>query len=336
MNQHDLILQVFQNREARRADRRKFIKVASATTVAVGGASMLSGCFDGDDNDDDPIAGPSPTPTASAGAITDADVLNFALNLEYLEAQFYYFAATGSGLPTSLQGGTGTQGAVTGGRQVAFNDPLVARYAREIAADERAHVEFLRRAIGATAVAQPAIDIGSSPTGAFSSAARAAGLITAGQSFDPYASDENFLLGAYIFEDVGVTAYKGASPLITNKTFLEAAAGILAAEAYHAGLVRTVLYRKGIQVPALVDATEAISNARDGLDGPSDLDQGVRNRDTPYGSGSNIVPTDGNGIAYSRTTGQVLNIAYLNRMATDRGGFFPNGVNGSIRLSAPN
>lgn len=336
MNQHDLILQVFQNREARRADRRKFIKVASATTVAVGGASMLSGCFDGDDNDDDPIAGPSPTPTASAGAITDADVLNFALNLEYLEAQFYYFAATGSGLPASLQSGTGTQGAVTGGRQVAFNDPLVARYAREIAADERAHVEFLRRAIGATAVAQPAIDIGSSPTGAFSSAARAAGLITAGQSFDPYASDENFLLGAYIFEDVGVTAYKGASPLITNKTFLEAAAGILAAEAYHAGLVRTVLYRKGIQVPTLVDATEAISNARDGLDGPSDLDQGVRNRDTPYGSGSNIVPTDGNGIAYSRTTGQVLNIAYLNRMATDRGGFFPNGVNGSIRLSAPN
>lgn len=333
MNQHDLILQVFQNREARRADRRKFIKVASAATVAVGGASMLGGCFDGKDDGDDDFAPPSAgNPPPAAGAITDADVLNFALNLEYLEAQFYYFAATGAGLPASLLGGTGTQGTVTGGRQVAFNDPLVALYAREIAADERAHVEFLRKAIGATAVAQPAIDIGTSPTGAFSSAARAAGLVAAGQSFDPYASDENFLLGAFIFEDVGVTAYKGASPLITNKTFLEAAAGILAAEAYHAGLVRTVLYRKGIDVPALVDATEAISNARDSLDGPSDIDQGVRMRD----NASNIVPTDANGLAFSRTTGQVLNIAYLNRMATDRGGFFPAGVNGSIRLSAPN
>jgi hypothetical protein len=330
MNQHDLILQVMEAREARRADRRQFIRVASASTAAVAGVSLLSGCFERDGATSN--IPPQPDPTPPPAAIGDGDILNFALNLEYLEAQFYAFAASGAGLPSNLLTGTGTQGGVTGGRQVNFQDPLVAQYAREIAADERAHVAFLRQAIGNTAVAQPAIDIGTSPTGAFSSAARAAGLVAAGQAFDPYASDENFLLGAYIFEDVGVTAYKGASPLITNKTFLEAAAGILAAEAYHAGLVRTVLFRKGIQVPALIDATEAISNARDSLDGPTDLDQGVR----PRGSASNIVPTDNDAIAYSRSAGQVLNIAYLNRMATDRGGFFPSGVNGSIRLSAAN
>lgn len=333
MSQQDLTLEVLEACEIRRADRRKFIKVASAATAAAAGASMLAAC-DGGSDDFKPII--TPTPTPSPAPITDADVLNFALNLEYLEAQFYSFAATGSGLSASLLTGTGTQGTVTGGRRVAFVDPLVAQYAREIAADEVAHVAFLRRAIGSTAVAQPAIDIGTSPTGAFSSAARAAGLIGAGASFDPYFSDENFLLGAYIFEDVGVTAYKGASPLITNKTFLEAAAGILAAEAYHAGLVRTVLYRKGIATPTLVDATEAISNARDSLDGTSDLDQGVRATGSGATATSNIVPTDNNGVAFSRSTGQVLNIAYLNKLATDRGGFFPAGVNGSIRLSAAN
>lgn len=335
MSQHDLTLEVLEACDARRAQRRDFIKIAGGAMAATAGAAMLSGCGgDGGNDDFQPIITPSPTP--SPAPVTDADVLNFALNLEYLEAQFYAFAATGAGLPANLLTGTGTQGGVTGGRQVNFTDPLVRAYAREIAADELAHVAFLRRGLGTAAVAQPALDIGSDPNGAFSSAARAAGLIGAGASFDPYATDENFLLGAYIFEDVGVTAYKGASVLITSKAFLEAAAGILAAEAYHAGLVRTVLYRKGVATPSLIDASEAISGARDSLDGSSDLDQGVRATGTGASTASNIVPTDANAVAYSRSTGQVLNIAYLNRLATDRGGFFPAGVNGNVRLSAAN
>ena len=323
MKDRDIILEVMQAGADRRLERRRFLHFAGASTAAF----SLVGCG-GDDNTPPPIGG---TPTS---ALNDGDVLNFALNLEYLEAQFYLYAATGSGLASNLLDGTGTRGEATGGRKVNFTDPLVAQYAREIASDERAHVAFLRSALGTAAVAQPAIDIGTAPNGAFSSAARAAGLVGPGQSFDPYANDNNFLLAAYIFEDVGVTAYKGASPLITNKTFLEAAAGILAAEAYHAGLVRTVLYRKGLQAPALIDASEAISNARDSLDGASDLDQGLRPRSTPFGEGSNIVPADSNAIAYSRSTGQVLNIAYLTAMSTTGGGFFPNGVNGNIRMSA--
>jgi hypothetical protein len=217
---------------------------------------------------------------------------------------------------------------------VTFTDPVVRQYAKEIAADEIAHVAFLRNAIGPTVVAQPAIDISASPTGAFSAAARAAGLIGAGQAFDPYRSDEDFLLGAFIFEDVGVTAYKGAAPLITSKVFLEASAGILAVEAYHAGLIRTVLYAKGLQTPALRTATTGISNARDSLDGPSDLDQGVAPTGTGATQASNIAPLDGNGLAFSRTPGQVLNIVYLTSAAAIAGGFFPSGVNGPIRTSA--
>lgn len=303
---------------ARRAERRNFMRRTSGFAAGVAGGALVAACGGGDNA------------TAQAGGPSDEDILNFALNLEYLEAQFYLFAATGAGLGANQQTGTGQQGAVTGGRAVNFTDPVVRQYAKEIAGDELAHVAFLRKALGTAAVAHPAIDISASPTGAFSTAARAAGLIGPGQSFDPYANDENFLLAAYLFEDVGVTAYKGASPLVQNKTYLEAAAGILAAEAYHAGLVRTVLYSKGVQAQALRTAADAISNARDSLDNAQDVDQGI----SPTNDVSNIVPLDENGIAYSRSPGDVLNIVYLNSGAVRSGGFYPAGVNGSLMLSS--
>lgn len=304
------------NRSAENAvDRRRFLRAAGMTGLGVagvaGGGLALSGsAFATDEGDDD-------------AAATDAAVLNFALNLEYLEAEFYLRGAFGEGLNDDQIDGSGKVGDVTGGYQVQFESKLARQYAIEIAQDERDHVDFLRAALGSAKVARPAIDL----QDAFSAAALAAGLIKQGETFDVFANEDNFLLGAYVFEDVGVTAYKGASPLITNKTFLEAAAGILAVEAYHAGLVRTVLLAKGFE-----DAAGAISDARDSLDGPSDLDQGIVDSD----GNSNIVPTDENGIAFSRTAGQVLNIVYLNPASVTSGGFFPNGVNGGINTSDDN
>jgi hypothetical protein len=319
MSEDPQIVAMLEGRAKRREERRDFFRMMGAAAALPAVVLTYNG-----------------TPLHAQTTLTDADVLNFALNLEYLEAQFYVYAFTGAGLPDSKLNGTGTRGNVRGGRKVNFSDQIVSQHAAEIAADEVAHVDFLRMALGNSAVAMPEIDISSDPNGAFSNAARAAGLIGAGQSFDPYATDENFLLGAFIFEDVGVTAYKGAAPLISNKTFLEAAAGILAVEAYHAAMIRTTLFRKGIQAPNLISATEAISNARDSLDGASDKDQGIAPLPAPGGTQSNIAPLDPNGIAYSRTTGEVLNIVYLTKMAQSQGGFFPNGVNGAIRTSAAN
>ena len=314
-------------RVQRREGRREFFR------SALGGAAVAAAGI---------AATGIATPAAAQSAPTEADVLNFALNLEYLEAQFYAYAATDAGLPAALLGGSGQQGAVAGGRRVAFTDPAVAAYAREIAADELAHVTFLRAQLGTSAVAQPAIDVSVGPNTAFSNAARAAGLITAGQTFDPYASDENFLLGAFIFEDVGVTAYKGAAALLTSKTYLEAAAGILAVEAYHAAIIRTTLSAKGFATPTLLTQADGISNARDTLDGGTEIDQGISPTSRAVVSGtttttytlSNVVPADGNAIVYSRTPGQVLNIVYLTATAAGLGGFFPAGVNGTIKTAA--
>ncbi len=259
-------------------------------------------------------------PAAAQEGPSDAAVLNFALDLEYLEAEFYLRAVTGRGLDDARIDGTGTLGGVTGGRRVRFETRLGRQYAQEIADGERAHVDFLRAALGGARVARPAIDLDAACT----AAAQAAGVVRKGQRFDASADEDSFLLGAFVVEDVGVTAYAGASPLISSTTFLEAAAGILAVEAHHAGLIRTVLLAKGLDPPA-----NRISDARDGLDGSADLDQGITARGR-----ADIVPTDGNSIAFSRTPDQVLNTVHLDPAAVNSGGSFPDGVNGQVTTSA--
>lgn len=263
------------------------------------------------------------TKTAWAGdGNEDVAILNFALNLEYLEAEFYTYAFFGDGIENHQvdTDGAGTEGTVTikNNPKVPFADPQVERYAREIGRDERRHVRFFRQALiqaGAQQVARPQINL----QGSFDTLAQAAGI---GQSFDPFENDLNFLLGAFIFEDVGVTLFGGAASLLTNKQFLDSAAGILAVEAYHAGNIRVNLFETGSQ--EVYDAAQKISDLRMALSGAND-DQGVIG---PMG-GSNIVPTDGNGRAFRRTPRQGLNIVYGAKNAS-QGLFFPNGLNGSL------
>lgn len=267
-------------------------------------------------------------PATPAAPNIDIDVLNFALNLEYLEAEFYTRAAFGRGIVVGVSG-TGTQGVVvspTGdpaSLRVPFRSPQVQQYALELAADEETHVTFLRNAIsslGGTPVARPNIDLGTS----FTAAARAAGIIGATDTFNPYADDISFLLGSFIFEDVGVTGYRGGAPLLTNKTVVSAAAGILGTEAYHAGLIRTAILNTGNAFA--IDAARKISDLRDAVDGADDRDQPI-----VVNGIANIAPTDGNSLVFDRTTSQVLSIVYLGGPVGVGGGFFPNGTNGRFR-----
>jgi hypothetical protein len=345
MSNETSLVEMIEGVEHQRSARRNFMRLCGGAAVMTGGLSLLAACDD-DNGNDTPTPTPSPTPTPTSAAVTDVDVLNFALQLEYLEANYYAYATTGQGIAGGLQSGTGTQGSVITGsgtgaaRQVTFTDPVLAQYAREIAADEVAHVTFLRTALGASAAAQASINLsgsasvttpGGTAVGAFTAAARAAGVVGATDTFDPFASDENFLIGSYLLTDVGVTAYRGSARLISNKTFLEAAAGILATECYHDGVIRSSLWQRGLAAPTIYSRIKQISDARDGLDGSTDTDQDIGDATT-----ANLVPTNASGLVLGRTPQQVLNVVYLARTQVNAGGFFPAGVNGNVRTSGAN
>lgn len=231
-----------------------------------------------------------------AQEVTDVDIVQFALNLEYLEAEFYTIASTGMTLVEhGMQlGGSGVAGETTGGQKVTFNEgSTLAHSAEQIGADERAHVTLLRQTLmsmGAQPVAKPAINLEALGTG--------------------FESQEAFINLARAFEDVGVSAYGGAAPLIEDKDILAAAARILASEAEHTANLR---------LHAALYHAETIT--------VDDIDT------APPPSGENLFSTDENGLTPVRTPGEVLYIVYGSMANATSGGFFPDGMNGTLSMS---
>lgn len=215
-----------------------------------------------------------------AQEVSDAAILTFALNLEYLEAEFYSVATTGQrirdlGIDV---GGRGRAGDTVGGARVSL-DPLIAVAAEQVRVDELAHVSFLRAALGGQAVAKPAINL------------EALGL--------GFRNQAEFLTLARAFEDLGMSAYAGAAPLIDSSRLLGFAARIALTEAQHAGVFRYLVAQQNVAVPPVDD-----------MDVP------------PLGSpAGRLFQVEVRGLTTVRTPSEVLAVA---------GPFFPDGVNGMI------
>jgi hypothetical protein len=297
--------------------RRTFM--AGAGTAAA--AALIVGCNGSPNPNDSGITAPT-NPTTPTD-VPDNDILNFALNLEYLEAEFYLRAATGNGLSSAdALSGAGT---VTGGAAVPGFSSDMQQYAVEIAQDELNHVRAIQATIkknSGTPVARPNIDF----TNAFNALAAAAGI---GSTFNPFSSPSAFLVGAFVFEDVGVTAYTGAAPAITNTDILSAAAGLQAVEAYHAAEIRTLLVGMAAanNDQTYVNYANQVSALRGKLGGGNE---------TMLSINSIVAADTTNAIAFARTTDQVLHIVYAAApgAGVKSGGFFPNGFNGSISTTA--
>ncbi|HEY1215764.1 MAG TPA: ferritin-like domain-containing protein [Bryobacteraceae bacterium] len=265
-------------------NRRSLLKKIGIASAAVGAAAVAGGV----------------KLNAQSSGPTVVDVLQFALNLEYLEAEFYTYATTGKGIEAMGIGidGAGTPGPTTGASKVNFANNLVftGAIAANIAQDERAHVMLLRGALtqaGITPVAKPAINLNALGIG--------------------FANEAQFLTLARVFEEIGVSAYGGAAalPVVGNSPYIGTAARILATEAEHTGNIRLQIARLGIQA-APIDGVDII----------------------PPPSGSDFISADPTmGLTAVRTPGQVLFLAYGNMGNATAGGFYPNGVNGAIKMS---
>lgn len=183
--------EVYERLDTRRNALKEFGKMGSKVLVAAAIPSILGSMF-----------------KKAYGQSTASlfDVLNYALTLEYLEAEFYKQGLAAAGL-------------IPAG---APNNAI-----KTIGDHEAAHVKFLQTAItgaGGTPVTSPTFDF--TAGGAFANV------------FKDYAT---FLAVAQTFEDTGVRAYKGQAAntnLMANNDVLTAALNIHSVEARHASHIR--------------------------------------------------------------------------------------------------
>ena len=231
----------------------------------------------------------------SAPAITD--VLNFALNLEYLEANFYLYCSTGSGLSSSQNGGGP---AVQGAPSKLTLDATTLAVCQQLAADEVNHIADLKSTIatlGGMAIAQPLINL--SANGAVTTQAQ-------------------FLAAARQFTALGGSAYIGSAQyLVSNPTVLTAAAGILGAEGQHAGVLNSLCVQQSVLSPA-IDAQDVP---------PTTAPMNYLTVTASTALGISRTTSQVLGVAYRVST---LTTTTPTTGVTV-GGFFPSGVNGNIK-----
>ncbi len=265
-------------------NRRKFLKTLGAATAAVTAMGAVA---------------PSAEAQTSSPTATEVEVLNFALNLEYLEAEFYTYGQYGYGIEQLGIGTSGVAsgsnnpsgGVTTGGTKVAFSNSLIftPQILAEIGSDERAHVVLLRSFLGSAAIAKPNINLDALGLG--------------------FANQDQFLTLARIFEDIGVSAYAGAAYLLSTPLVIQTAARILAVEALHVGSIHTQIARLNIPSPVL-DGADIVP--------------------PPTGAQNQYLPINiPNGLPAVRSVTQVLHLAYGGTGLTE-GGFFPLGINGAF------
>ncbi|KAK4265936.1 hypothetical protein QN277_026921 [Acacia crassicarpa] len=265
----------------------------------------------------------------------DKDLLEFPLNLEFLEAEFFLIGALGRGLdsvaPKLAEGGPPPVGA-----RLAKLGFFVRDIILQFALQEVGHIRAIKSTV--SGFPRPLLNLSKEAFGEVMNNAFGRRLYP---PFDPYANEINYLLASYVIPYVGLTGYVGANPLLQNSISKALVAGLLGVESGQDAVIRTLLYeRRWVSVApygvSVAEFTNRISTLRDKLGKKGLKDEGlmVPKRFGAEGRiGGNVLAGDKDSLSYGRCPEEVLRIVYGDGDENRPGGFYPLGADGRIAKS---
>ncbi|KAH0464261.1 hypothetical protein IEQ34_007047 [Dendrobium chrysotoxum] len=265
----------------------------------------------------------------------DVDLLEFPLNLEYLEAEYFLWGALGYGLdiiaPNLSLGGPAPIGV-----RKANLDPFVRDIVTQFGYQEVGHLKAIKQRV--KGFPRPLLDLRAKNFATVIDNALGKALVP---PFDPYANGLNYLLASYIIPYVGLTGYVGANPNLQSSVAKRLVAGLLGVEAAQDAVIRTLLYQQLDRKVhpyniSVAEFTDKISILRNKLGGAGIKDEGLVVPPELGAEGKisgNVIAGDEYSIAYARTPQEILRIGYGTGNESKPGGFFPSGADGRIARS---
>ncbi|OMP01369.1 desiccation-related protein PCC13-62-like protein [Corchorus olitorius] len=277
------------------------------------------------------------TEAADTNAVPDSDLdlLEFPLNLEYLEAEFFLYGSLGYGLdrvaPNLTMGGPTPIGATK-----ANLDPVVNDIILQFAYQEVGHLRAIKNTV--KGFPRPQLDLSKE---SFAKTMDKAFRRTLDPPFDPYANSINYLIASYLVPYVGLTGYVGASPKLQGAVSKRLVAGLLGVESGQDAVIRGLLYERAREevLPyniTVAEFTNRISKLRNRLGNAGWKDEGLiipKARGAEGRINGNVLAGDEYSVAFDRSPEEILRIVYGSGDERAPGGFYPKGGDGAIARS---
>ncbi|KAG9146372.1 hypothetical protein Leryth_018421 [Lithospermum erythrorhizon] len=266
---------------------------------------------------------------------SDVDLLEFPLNLEYLEAEFFLWGALGYGLD-SVAPTLGSGGPQPIGTKMAKLSPVIRDIITQFAFQEVGHLRAIKANV--PGFPRPLLDLSVESFAKIMDSAFGEPLTP---PFDPYANDINYLLASYVVPYVGLTGYVGANPKLQSPTAKRLVAGLLGVESGQDAVLRTLLFERAMVkvVPygiTVAEFTNKISMLRNALGNAGIKDEGIivnKVEGAEQSVRGNVLAGDDTSLAFDRTPEEILRIVYGSGNENKPGGFYPNGGDGVIAKS---